>query len=735
MARHVAEAIERQRGHLFPWVPVFLAIGIGAWFALPWEPGRGDYLAIGAAMVAALVAAALIWHHPVPSGPLALALALVLAGALLAGLRAHAVAAPVLGWRYYGPVEGRIVEIDRSGSDKVRLTLDRVTLEDVSPTRTPARVRLSLHGDGPDAPLAPGARVMTTGHLAPPGGPVEPGGFDFRRLAWFEGIGAVGYTRVPVLLAAPMEGSAALPVARARRAIFEAVTAAMPGDRGAFAAAVTTGDRSAMDQDTVEALRASNLAHLLAISGLHMGLLTGFVFAAVRGGLALAPPLALRLPVRAVAAVIALAAATAYLALSGGAVATERAYVMAVVVLGAVLLGRRALTLRAVALAATVVLVLRPEQLTGPGFQMSFAATAALVATFAALRRPPDQPPRLPRWLRPAAAVVISSTVAGLATAPFGAAHFNQVSHYGLLANLAAVPVMGTVVMPAAVVAALLAPLGLAQIALEAMGLGIAWILWVARAVAALEGATSPVAAPPALMLPLLALGGATVVIWQGRGRWAGLVPMLAAAALWAGAERPAVLISEDGALVGAMVPEGRALSRARGAGFTASLWLENDGDEADQAQAATRMGGEGWTSVRLPDGAMLYHLPGTKGPAAAAELCKPGNWLVLTEAFERDECMVLDAEALRAHGAVAIRAGEGGALSVTTARGRIGQRLWNGARPVPPPPGGAPRAMPGAAIAAPAEEGAAVLPAPGAKAWLAARAILRGGQAPPAAQ
>lgn len=154
----------------------------------------------------------------------------------------------------------------------------------------------------------------------------------------------------------------------------------IPGETGGFAAAITAGDRSGVGEQTLTALRQSNLAHLLAISGLHMGLLTGFVFAAVRVLFCLVPPVALRWPVKKLAALAALAAGAGYLMLSGGNVATERAFVMVAVMLGAVLLNRRAITLRAVAVAALIVLLRRPESLLSPGFQMSFAATAALVA-------------------------------------------------------------------------------------------------------------------------------------------------------------------------------------------------------------------------------------------------------------------------------------------------------------------------------------------------------------------
>ena len=359
----------------------------------------------------------IIWFLGEDWRPLLAAAILVAAGAALAGTRAQMLAEPVLGFRYYGPIEGRIIKIDRSGSDAVRLTLDRVVLKRMDPARTPTQVRVSLHGQQGFITPEPGQVVILTGHLSPPSGPVEPGGFDFQRKAWFAQLGAVGYTRTPVLTWAPAHtDSVALWIYRVRVDISNWVQSAMPGRAGAFAAAVTTGDRSALPRESLDDLRASNLAHLLAISGLHMGLLTGFVFTLARYLMVLMPGVALRWPVKKLAAVLALIAGAGYLALSGGNVATERAFIMVAVMFVAVLLDRRAVTLRAVAVAATIVLVLRPEVLPEPGFQMSFSATTALVAVFGLLRKWPGM--GLPKWARPIAAVVISSAVAGTGNGP-----------------------------------------------------------------------------------------------------------------------------------------------------------------------------------------------------------------------------------------------------------------------------------------------------------------------------
>lgn len=668
----ITAAIDRvlleQRGHLFVWSPVFLALGIGTYFGLRIEPDRLTY---GMLIVLAIVSAAAALRWPGGWSALGWALALTAAGFCLAGARAYRVGNPVLDWRYYGAIEGRIVAMDRSSSDASRITLDQVRLERFARDITPARVRLSLHGD--PAKIVPGQRVMTTGFLSPPAGPAEPGGFDFRRYAWFAGLGAVGYTRNPVLtLAPPDQGRAGLRVFSLRMAASARVQNVLKGDTGGFAAAITTGDRSGMGQGALQALRGSNLAHLLAISGLHMGLLAGFVFAVLRLILSLVPAVALRVPVKKLAAVGALIAAAGYLVLSGGNVATERAFVMVGVVLGAVLFDRRAFSLRAVAMAALIVLALRPEALLGPGFQMSFAATTALVAVFGWLR---DADIRsAPKWLKPVLGVVISSAVAGAATAPYAAAFFNTVAHYGLIANLLSVPLMGILVIPAAVLAVCLAPFGLEMIGLWFMGVGLRWILGVATWVSGLDGARGFVVSPGPLVIPMLSLGALWLILWQGKARFAGLVPVIAAFWLWSGTERPGILVADNGGLVGVMTQQGRALSKPRGTTFAASVWLENDGDGAAQPDAAARWPGqEGRVRVIRTASREIVHITG-KVAAAGFDECKAGQVVIASVPLElTGPCEVFDQNRLRATGSLAITD-----KTILSARDLSGQRIWN---------------------------------------------------------
>lgn len=697
-----ANAVQQgQRGYMMPWCAVALGCGVGIYFSLAVEPGVLVY-AIACAVMA--LGAAMTLCRKEVLGPLGMVMALVAFGVCVAGSRAHYVAGPVIDFRYYGAIEGRIVAMDRSSSDALRLTLEDVQLDDVR--NTPHRVRISLIGGVDYIDYLPGAIIITTGHLSPPSGAAEPAGFDFQRHAWFQSLGGVGYTRAPVLLLeAPADGAA--PLFSLRMRMSAAIQAQIAGQPGAFAAAVLTGDRSGLGQDATQDMRDANIAHLLAISGLHMGLLTGFVYAALRFGLALIPPLALRYPIRKWAAVAALATGAFYLAMSGGNVATERAFIQVAVMFTAVLLDRRAITLRSVAIAAIIVLLHRPETLMSPGFQMSFAATTALVAAFTGLQGAKWMR-KWPKWVKGLWALVASSVIAGGATAPFAAAHFNRLAVYGLPANLLTVPAMGSVVIPFAVLALILTPFGLSWAAFWVMDIALQWILGVADYVANMPGSVRMVPSPPTIVLTTIATSGIAMCLWFGRGRWVMLVPMASAFVLWTMSERPGLLISNTGGLVGQVQDATRSLSRERGDGFAARIWLENDGDATTQAIAATRTGwrdvdaghvtqigdytlwhGAGRAASRVVEPAcaafdIVVTNLAPEDPSAALQQAETSTRAALTSqptgaarTNTAAPCILLTPRVLSQTGAISVTV-QDGQLTLNTAQQHQGQRLWS---------------------------------------------------------
>lgn len=663
------------RGQLFVWVPVFIGLGIGIWFALPFEPVLWHY---GVVLVLFILGGAGTIWGPDLGRPLFLILSCVTAGGAAAGLRAHLVATPMIEFQYYGPVTGRVVEIDRSQSDAIRITLVDVVLDNVYPA--PRFVRVSIQGPAPE----PAQTVLLTARLSAPSAATEPEGFDFRRTAFFRGLGAVGYSRSPVLLW--QEPPANLQrIDRLRTYLSQGLMTAISNDAGAFAAGAMTGDRSGITQDTVQALRDSNLAHLLAISGMNLAFLAGFVFMLIRYGVALIPVLALRVNSKKIAALVALGVALFYLLLSGANVATTRAFLMIAVMLGAVLLDRQGLTMRSVAIAAVILLLWQPESLLDPGFQLSFAATVVLIGAYHVIDRQ-ILAQKLPGWMMPVYAVVLTSVLAGIATAPFAAAHFNRFTDYGLLANLLTAPAM-SLLMAAGAVAAILAPFGLAAPALWVLEQSAAWILFVAHWIAGLDGAVTMIVAPPAVVLPLISVAGIWILVWQGRRRWAG-VPFLALAlVIWGFAPRPDLLISNDGRLVGWMGPEGRALSTPTGARFSAENWLQDDGDLASQEQAAARSGFSGPKEARVFQmGDVTGVVLAGQGSAAAFEAACAGHDLVIVPAaldpslLADGPCTRIDRDVLDNTGALGGYWQEG---VLTLYPSRQAPRLWTGDRPI----------------------------------------------------
>ncbi len=499
----------------------------------------------------------------------------------------------------------------------------------------------------------------------PPPPPSEPGAFDFRFRAWFLRIGAVGHARSDALTFNPDTGGGAvcslpagmgagfssrgegafslparssphgvslreagerlaLAVERGRLRLAEALHARVKGDAAGLLAALVTGERSGLSPAASAAMRRSGLAHLLAISGLHMVLLSGLVFAAARLNVALLFGRRIAgLSPRRWGALAALVAVTAYLFVSGAGIPARRAWIMVVLMLASALFGGRVLSLRSVALAAFAVLLTAPESVYEPGFQMSFAATLALILAF---HHPPGRaPPRAGPVRRYLWALALSSLVAGLATAPFVAWHFHRLAPWGLPANILAVPVMGLVLMPALALALLLMPFGLESAPLALAAHAGTGIIAIAEHAAALPGSAAGVKAGPGGALVLIVLAALLLLLWRGRLRWLG-IPLLAfGVLLWAASPRPVLLVAADGRFLGVMTPGGRALSSGAGRVYLARIWLERDGDAAVPAEAAARPG------IRREDGTILFRGTGIEGVAlppsatfaAAAAACR----------------------------------------------------------------------------------------------------------------
>jgi len=449
-------------------------------------------------------------------------------------------------------IEAWVVDVDSPGQRGARIVIAPVWVRGLTPDQTPVRLRATVRGEPPK----PGEAIRLFGILNPPPAPASPGAYDFGRNAFFQAMGgvafALGETRPADLAPPPWRLRLAMAVNGARYALAERIVARLGERTGGIAAAMTTSHETWISQEDMDVMRDSGLAHILSVSGLHMAIVGGFVFFAVRLGVAAWPWLALRVHGKKVAAMAGLTAVGVYLVVSGAPPPAERAAITASMAFLAILLDRQAVTMHGLAVAAFIVLAIQPEAIVTPGFQMSFAATAALVALVEAWPKrmreisapwPILAIQRFGGWLT---AAVAASVVAGVATGPFAMQHFNRTAMYGLLANLGTSPVADFILMPALAIGAALEPLGLGGPFLAVAGWGVDLMLVIGTWTAGLPGAVRTVASAPDYVLPIAFLGVLFVCLWQGRLRWLGL-PLAAAVLVWPRAPTPDLWIGDGG--------------------------------------------------------------------------------------------------------------------------------------------------------------------------------------------
>lgn len=684
-------AEERERWLL--WLPVLFAAGIAVYFGFASEPA---WWTAPAALASLIIAAVLLRRRPAAVLILSAA-AVVVVGIAVAQSRAHLVAAPVLD-RRHGPaeVEGRVVSVDIRPEGR-RIVVDRLTVAGLKAAQTPATVRIRIRSGAVQA----GEWIAVKAVLQPPPPPAAPGAYDFQRQAWFDRLGAVGYAIGDVRTIQPRRDGTDWRVwlNGVRQSVVERVLAVIPGAAGAIAAALLTGEQGQVPVEAMEWMRDSGLAHLLSVSGLHVSLVAAIVFLMIRQSLALVPRIALYHPIKKWAAIGAFVAITLYMLFVAPGVPTQRAWLMTSVVLLAILIDRSALSMRLVAWAALAVLLITPEALLHPSFQMSFAAVVALIAVWEAARD------RFTSWRAGsgvfkrlaigAAGLCLTSLAATLATAPYALYHFNRFAAFGIVANLIAVPLTGIWVMPWAVLVFLLLPFGLESWALIPMGWGCEAIVAVAREVAGWGGGAGLWPAMPIWGLIAVTIGGAWLCLWRQRWRLAGIPLVLLGLASAAFVRAPDILVSADARLLAVRGADGMLqLSTDRAARIARETWLRRAG-QAEPPAVWPRAGQSADGMLSCDAASCLYRTRGqvaalVRDVSALTEDCQHADVVVATVPVRR-RCpsagLVIDRFSLWRDGGHALWL-DADSVRVESVRASRGERPW-----VPPLP--APRNRP----------------------------------------
>lgn len=660
-AATAALALELDRGTPFLFVPVFLGLGAVLYYGFPYEPAFQPM--IGGTLAMALLLRLVPARHQM-TRLMAMAVLVCLLGGLVAKVETWRAGTAMLGGEISTRLTGRVVEIDHMANGRVRLTIDVVATAKPKLRYAPERVRVSARKI-PSA-LMVGSQVEGAVRLMPPSGPVRPESYDFSFRSYFDGIGASGFFLTGPTLSVGADALSANAkffngVENVRNAIADRIRAHIGGPEGEIAAALVVGIRAGIPEDINEAMRRTGIYHIISISGLHMALVAGTVMSLLRVMLALFPGFASRHPVKKYAASAALLAIAGYLFISGGEVAAQRSFLMLAIMLTALLFDRGALTTRNLAISALVIIVISPHEVVGPSFQMSFAATAALVAAYAMWsqrrharkRAPPAGTRSLPlailhKGLGAIGALLMTSLVAGLATTAFGAYHFQRVSPLSLIANLAVMPSVSLLVMPFGVLGSLAMPLGLDAPFFYVMGKGLTIMIAVSQWISE----RSPIDGIGLISLQSLILLTIALVVATMTTTWLRILAVpfaLAGLFTLTDVRTPDVLVSEDGRLVGVAIGgEELAVNRPRPNAFTIEDWkralrTEKIVGPIDSMKAGNRTpsaGGfdchDGLCIAEHGSGAIIVHAVNRN---IARQACDYASLIVIDDATVKNVC------------------------------------------------------------------------------------------------
>jgi len=678
--------LHTERERLVLWLPVCLGAGIGLYFRLNHEPPLW-LLMVGVGVTALLIYLA---RRHFLTRLLSIALTVIMMGMVVASLRTHNVQTPVIyGELFFKELSGTVDDVQQKEKG-VRLLLSTPAIEGLPPRRTPNKVTVTFKNDSPDVSI--GDRVTAKAMLFAPPTPSMPGGYDFTRAFFFEGIGAVGFSpSAPISIEKgnPDRFEEKLNALRLRLA--ERIAKPMQAENAPVATAMMVGEQSAVSEEVSDAMRDAGIYHVLSISGLHMSLAAGLLYFSVRFLLSLWPSFALRMPVKKITAGIGLLGASAYLLLAGYPVPAIRSFVMVACVMLAVIFDRRGISLYSLAWAAVIILLWQPESLLGVSFQMSFAATIAILALYE--RFSPSLFNANASWLKKLwlyfLGLMATSLAATLATTPLVIYNFNRFTVLGIIANMLMVPLASFWIMPACVLAFLTMPFGLEQYPLALLDHGISLMLSGSKWIASFPHASFFLPSLTFWGMLMTVFGGLWLCLWQARWRIWGILFIVLGTATILLFKPYDLLISDDATKVMLRLPDNEyVFLRGRPESFDGQQWLRAHGQEEALTLARYKKMS---TAPACDKNKCIVEAYGKRIAVGLSKrrregLCDAEADILITDANFAEGCpgipLVIDQKYLALNGAVAIRFTS--PMEMDTAESHRGMRPWVARRDSP---------------------------------------------------
>lgn len=680
MLKYIHKTFLSEYNNWILWLPVFFCAGICGYFSLNYEPDIRYSAYLSAALLAIMVfyrkKQLLLWVLTV--------FLMISSGFAAANFRSIMQYSPMLNESPGAVgVKGRVLEVKQHGGGK-RFILTDLRIRKVSKENTPKKIRINVrtaHNGAKEGDI-----VSVFAHLSPPPKAVIPGGYDFAQYAYFDQIGAVGYalTEIRILEESRTDNIADF-IQSVRHSIGDKIMSHMDKENGNVATALIIGERGGINRETLSNIREAGIAHILAISGLHLSLVAALFFFTTRLILVLIPSFALHYNIKKWAALVAIFGSLGYLLISGAPISAQRAFIMTTLILLAVMIDRTGTPMRSVALAAMVVMITTPEAVLTPSFQMSFSAVIALISFYDLSRKSFEgfkDWSVLQKIMVYFLSVIASSLVAGIATAPFSIYHFNNLSTYGAISNLLAIPITSFWVMPAGVLSVIFMPLSLEGVFLEIMSVGISTLLNSAEYISDLPAASSVVKATTPAALGLIVFGGLWLCLWKRKWRIFGVMPIILGIIIAKMAITPDILIEGKSGLFALKAENGQwVVSSKRKGRYTRQRWLGRMG--AGSYASTKEYKGD---DIKCDDFGCIYEKGGQKimiaqHPASMLDNCDDVDMMInlsyLSVPCKKNAEKVIDMQQIVKKGTHAIYISDEN-INVQNTVDSIGDRPWN---------------------------------------------------------